>query len=833
MAAEGAHSRRKGADPLDPAAPGDAKPRTEAKPARPPRPLWVKRLKQILAVVALLVMLVVIVGAIVFFKAVDDAKALLPKMERQMDALRTPPSVIVSADGVVLQRIGTEYREPIHKLSEVPTFVQNAVIAAEDRRFWKHSGVDFWSLARVLFTGAQAGRFSAGGSTLEMQLAKLITSHGQKTFQRKFQDIALAYDLGQEWTKEEILKFYLNQVYFGSGAYGIKAAAEVYFDKGLDQITLAEAAMLARCVRRPSDENPFRNLDRAIENRDVVLRTMLHEGMISQAAFDKADHEKVHLNKARRGSFTEPLFAPYFVNHVRAELAENHPDIRLEEGGYTIRTSLDTRAQHVAERAVTDTVQRYARNRVNVGAFVLMNAKGEILAEVGGPSYKKNQFNIIAQGKRPPGSSFKPILYSTAIAEDHFGPDSYLSNAPLTYVDPESHVSWTPKNSNHNENAPGYSMRTALALSVNIPAAHTILQVGVHNVAKMAHDTFGFRSELHEFPALALGASEVSPLEMAQAYSVFMLRGNRAKPHTIVSIEDPEHESPVGEEAGITRNVLAAEVCDQISDMLRGVVTSGTGTAANIIPDARGKTGTTNDSKDAWFCGYAEGLIGVGWVGNENYETGAIRPMASSVFGGTVTARMWATIFSELPKGLTDNATQTLASAWNPPANPGPPRVAPKPEDKVAIVGEPNDPSAKAPPTDGEPGQLMPGEGPNNDPNSQPKTDSGDLGGDPTPVDPGPQPVLRPSNAAPPPALAGQPRPTRRTPVAAPTGVPTHPPAPVVAERRPAAVQPEAMVDVDICVETGLVANEYCPEVVTRHYRKSRVPKRKCRLHHG
>jgi penicillin-binding protein 1A len=785
----------------------------------------------------MVIMLGLIVLSFLFFNEVAATKALLPKIEAEMDKLRTPPSEIVSADGVVIQRLGSEYRDPIHNLSEVPKLVQNAIIAAEDRRFWKHSGVDFWALMRVAFTGAQAGHFGAGGSTLEMQLAKRLTSKGEHTFTRKLHDIALAYNISQELSKDEVLKLYLNQVFFGSGAYGIKAAAQIYFGKSLSQLTVAEAALLARCVRRPSDENPFRNLDRAIENRNVVLGEMLKEGMIPEDTYKRALEEKVHLNRNRRAGNSEPLIAPYFINHVRSELAARD-DIHLDEGGYKVIVTLDTRVQRLAEQAVRETVTKYAGHRVNTAAFVLMNAKGEILAEVGGPDFRKNQYNIISQGKRQPGSGFKPFVYATAIAEKQMTPETHLSNIPFTYVDPQSGAKWTPKNSSKSESAPWYTMRSALASSINISAAHTILDVGVHNVAQLAHDAFGFKSELREFPSLALGASEVSPLEMAQAYSVFLLRGNRAVPHTIASIEDPAQDQTTGGDGYVVHNVISPEVCDQVDSMLRSVVTSGTGTAAMIVPEARGKTGTTNDNKDAWFSGYANGLIGVGWVGHQVYvaatKSYAITPMTSSTFGGTVTAKMWAQIMVGLPKDVIDHAKETLAANWNRPPAPDAPAAGP-------TTGPPTDPNevkVSASDTGAGPDNstLVPGLDGQPSPSGDTTGTTGVVPGQGTagPTDPATNPDrTAPASTGGTPDVPPPPDPRFGTPLH-PGGPRTTPPdAPVrTAASRPAKPT-ETLVPVEICQESGLVANDYCPEVVTKYYRRSRVPKRACTIHHG
>ena len=727
--------------------------------------------------------------------AKNRASELMPSVDTKLAAMQTSQSEIISADGQVIYEGSRERRETV-PLSEIPQMVRDAMIAAEDRRFEEHHGVDYTAIARVLFLGAKEGRFSQGGSTLTMQLAKRMHSEGERSYQRKLIDMALASEMEDKWSKDHILQLYLNQVYFGSGAYGIQTASEVYFGHPVSKLTLAEAAMLARCVRRPTDENPYSNLTRAIENRNIVLRTMLDDGKISQDQYDKAKAAKVHLVRHGKEVNGIPTDAPYVVEATLAEFHRDHPDLHFSDGGIKIYTTINLSLQHFAERAVEDTVARHRGQGVNTGAFVLMDGQGGVMCDVGGADYKRNAFNVIFQGHRQPGSSFKPFVYATALQEGKLQLDSTISNERLTYVDPSTGRVWRPDNDNGRYGGM-VSLRSALANSINVAAARTIIDVGVDNVVRNCHDVFGFKSDLPEYPSLALGACSVAPIEMAEAYSVFMLRGSRPEPYIITKIEDGEGRVIYQASPKIAKNVLAPGVCDDINTLLRAVVTSGTGTRANVVPDARGKTGTTSDNRDAWFCGFANGLVGVGWVGNEKYSKSlkayVPAPMRSSVFGGTVTIEIWTAVMKEAYAKFGDrySRSEQLPSSGDATS----PKLA-RADQNVdkAIPVDPNAPpvtTANKPLADGVP---------------------------PT------APVLSPVSPAP-----------GSTSIANPPD-PTLARAPPVIRPRPQRPKPPAepqYVEVEICADSGELATDYCPEVVTRRFLKGHEPKRHCHLHHG
>lgn len=734
----------------------------------------------------------------------------MPSIESKLQALQVPPSQILSADGkVVLYESELNYRKSI-PLSEVSQAMKDAIVEAEDRRFYEHHGVDFFGIARAVTSRGKQG----GGSTITMQLAKRLHSVGERTMSRKLLDMAIAEKMEEEWSKDHILELYLNQVYFGAGAYGIEAAAETYFGKPAAKLGLGESAMLARCVRRPGDETPFIDYDKAEANRNIVLRIMLDDGKITQQQYDQAhdeDDEK-RLAPPHRDANGRLNRDPYVVAAVMKELKEQFPSVRLLDGGFKVYTNIDWDMQAAVVKAIHHVVAEHAHDRVNNAAFMLMDGEGRVMALGGGADFKKYQYNTVTQSRRQPGSSFKPFVYATAFALGHLDPNSTISNEKLV-IEQDSGEPYVPKNDNGKFGGM-VSVRTALAASINVPAVRTIMDVGPNTVVANAHDVFGFTSDLAAVPSLALGASNVSPWEMAQAYSVFMLRGTRATPFLINKVEDSNGNLVGEEEPKLARNVLNATVCDDVNDLLRAVVTGGTGTRAGVVPDARGKTGTTSSNKDAWFCGFANGLVGVGWVGNEQYSKRLKHyvpmPMNHAVFGGTVTAPFWA----EVMQAAYDKYKDRFAKAEN-----------------LDSVPERTATAAKAVPDDLTKGDtaipIDPSTAPN--PDGSPDQKNLPVNGDPAAVTTGPGhgQSTKPDDSLPPPP----PDPTLAEPR------PIHsPPPPVRTTPRPvvhSAPREVEYVEVEICADSGDLATEYCPETVTRRFVKGRQPRHRCRIHRG
>lgn len=704
----------------------------------------------------------------------------LPELVQQA---RGEPTTIVSSDNKVLLRLAVEYRKEVN-IADVPEIVKKTTLGAEDIRFYEHRGVDAIALGRILLVESLSRGKTTGGSTLTMQLAKLMYTSSERSFERKLKDMALAIQMEKLLTKDQILEFYLNTVYYGEGAYGVGAAADVYFGKKLEELTLAEAALLSRAVRRPSDENPRANLDVAIRNRNVVLKILLDEQQITKEEYDEAVNEEVKLAQERvRFDGTTGKVSPYFVDYVLREVRRVLPDVDLKKGGYRIETTINQQLQARVEREMNRTINNY--RSIRTGAAIIIDRSGRVKAMFGGPSYKADQFNGASQGKRQPGSSFKSFVYLAAVQNG-------IVRSPYGSVDNSAVV--VRENGRTKVIKGGgpqgmVAMRSAIASSYNNAAWNTLARVGPANLVKTLHEELGFVSEIPAVPSLALGSGSVSPLEMAQAYTVFPLRGRRATVFGVERIIGPNGLPVYGADAALKQTKFSERSVDVIDECLRAVVTSGTGRAASGVKHARGKTGTTNDNKDAWFAGYTNDYVGVVWFANP-VRTGkrvVYQVMNSSVMGGKVSAPTWAQIMKATQEILGENASDERDRNRSRDRQTEEERDearerrerSPDPDDRVEPIREPVTTEPATP-----------------DP-TQPENDPASTGGAVTPPAEAPKPA---------------------------TGTST-PPA------REEGTRAET-VTVEICAESGQRATVYCPERVTRTFPKGREPKGRCPLGH-
>ena len=820
-------------------------------------PGWVRFLKWSFVVSTILLLVGGIAGFGYILQKHKEAEGLFADFDSRIRADRAKPSTIYSADGVKLYEVVPERREPINDLDgEVPEFVQKAFLAAEDTRFYDRStAIDYQALGRVVANMGAKG----GGSTITMQLAKLLYSNSERTFQRKVQDASIAQVMEERMTKDQILLVYLNVAYFGEGANGLGAAADVYFGKKPSELSYAEAAMLARCVRRPSDQNPVRNYAKALENAHVVLDIMRQEGWITEAKYEAAMKTRPKIQPPQKRHAPTIRRAGYFVSSVLAELRQRGIDIT--GGGFTITTTLDTALQEKTEREVRQIVAEHRGDGVTTAAFVLVDRDGKILSEVGGLDYRKNSYNVVTMGGLQPGSSFKPIVYATALDKDVINEESFVENTPIK-IKTGKNKYYTPKNSSRTNWGPSIPLRTAFANSVNLPAVHTILKVGPSTVVKYAEEKFGYEpgpgKPMFAGPSLALGSCQVTPLEMAQAYSVFMTGGTRVKPYAIASVVGPDggvvyQGTPTRFNSGLKPGVAAT-----IDRLMEAVVQNGTGKAAQSVPGARGKTGTTNNARDAWFCGYAQGLIGIGWVGNE--RNGRRYAMRDGVFGGTVTVEMW--------RGVMGDAVAKYGAKVSPADEAAKVEDAPKRRRRRDEASDENagdgptittsdetndggsaaggnattDDGSNAPiPADSAPATSAPGNtGPGN---TSPGNTSPASGGDGN-TDSGAV-VFVPKRKGSDGRKKRDPGAPTATSAAAPAsspGVPSTPNPPNSGERpkterrkreTPPPAPKEDTVEVEICADSGALATPYCPETVTRTFARKKRPRTRCPLHRG
>ncbi len=516
-------------------------------------------------------------------------------------------------------------------LDEVPGHLVQAVLATEDRRFYEHWGIQVPALARAFLANLRAGRTSQGGSTITQQLARNLFLTHERTITRKIKEALLTIRLERIYTKDEILGMYFNQIYYGSGAHGVRSAAREYFGRELSDLTLGECALLAGIPANPTLFDPRRRPENAKGRQQVVLSSMVDYGAIRPEAAEEALREPIEL--AVREERT--MRSPYFVEYVRQDLVERYGADRLYRDGLEVTTTLDWTIQEAAEEALERHLRRLEDvNQYDVvrdsawvapespfvtspyvqGAIVVLDtATGEIVAMVGGRSYWESKFNRAVQARRQPGSSFKPFVYAAAI-EQGIGPSSIILDEPLVVPMPNGDV-YKPENQKRNFRGP-MTMRFALSRSVNVPAVRMILTVGPEAAVDVARRC-GIRGRILPFPSTALGASEVTLIDLTGAYTVFPNLGILHRPRAIIEVRD-RNGSILDADEMVTQEALSAPVAGVMTSLLEEVMNHGTGASARwkgITAPAGGKTGTMDDYTDALFVGFtSEYTCGV-WVG--------------------------------------------------------------------------------------------------------------------------------------------------------------------------------------------------------------------------
>lgn len=529
---------------------------------------------------------------------------------------------IFSADQVLLKELYVEKRDPV-ALSRVPEYLQTALLTTEDRRFYEHSGLAVRGILRAMVQNMRRGRFAQGASTLTQQLAKTLFLTPRKTISRKLREAILSIQLERRYTKDEILALYLNQVYFGSGAYGVASAARVYFGKPVQDLTLAQCALIAGLPKSPSRYSPLVNPELALKRRDIVLRQMLATGAIDNREYAEALDEK--LPEPR--SSTQKSKAPYFIDFIVDNLETAIGASLLYKGGLTVHTTLSLEFQNAAEQAMADGLKQLESRRlenqlkhpVPQGALVAINIQtGGILAMVGGRDGSAMPFNRATAARRQPGSAFKPILYALAI-ERGFQPHDKILDAPVVFSTPSQDGEWEPQNFS-KEYAGEVCLRWALAHSKNIPAVRLLDKLGPSSVIQFAR-SLGLRGPLLPNLSMALGTSEVDLLELTAAYAAFANQGKYTRPYGITTVTDDEGQTiwRIKPEQRIAMSRSGAAV---ITNMLEAVIQEGTGQRAKILPGPlAGKTGTTDEYKDALFIGYSPHIAAGAWVGNDEAST--------------------------------------------------------------------------------------------------------------------------------------------------------------------------------------------------------------------
>lgn len=530
-----------------------------------------------------------------------------------------PPNVkIVSVDGSLVANRGMTGGEAVG-LHEMSPYIPQAVMAIEDRRFYSHFGVDPIGLARAVFTNVVGRRFTQGGSTLTQQLAKNLFLKPDRTLERKVQEVLLALWLEHEHTKDQILEMYLNRVYFGSGAYGVEAASRRYFGKSARDVTLAEAALLAGLLKAPSRLSPARDPKAAEARAQLVLGAMRQEGMIG----DKELSTAMSAPATRAASFWTGS-----ENYVADRIMEELPGLIGDVGtDIVVDTTVDLTLQKLAETSIRRLIDDSGKKlNVSQGALVSIDNSGAVRAMVGGYDYANSQFDRASEARRQPGSAFKPFVYLAAMEQGRT-PDSTRVDAPIRIG------KWTPENYNGKYYGK-VTLATALAKSLNSVAAQLAMEVGPGSVVEVAH-RMGIESSLQANTSLALGTSEVTPLELTAAYVPFANGGYRPQVHFISRITTTEGKVLYANAGNGSPRVISSEAVGQMNAMMAETMVDGTARKAAFAWPAAGKTGTSQNSRDAWFVGYTANLTTGVWFGNDD---GA--PM-KKVTGGALPAMAW------------------------------------------------------------------------------------------------------------------------------------------------------------------------------------------------
>ena len=546
----------------------------------------------------------------------------LPQI-RNLESFK-PSSVtrIYSADEVLLAEFFLEKRDPV-PIKMIPDNLKKALIVTEDRSFYQHSGIDLKGILRAILRDIKAGKFVEGASTITQQLSKTLFLKPRKTLLRKAKEAFLSFQIERRYTKDEILELYLNQVYFGSGAYGVESAARIYFGKPVSDLDLSECALLAGLPKSPSRYSPLIDKDLALKRRNIVLKQMKDTKGITQAVYNRA--KEAPLNLAKQDKTRDK--APYFIDFIKFLLENTIGSSRLYKGGLTVVTTLDFKLQKAAEFAAEKGLsalehrmkQQFIKNPAPQCALVSLDVlSGGILAMVGGRDYLKTPFNRATIARRQPGSAFKPIVYAYAI-EQGFSQNKIILDAPVAFKTGNRKKEWQPHN--FSEDYKGeMTLRTALTLSENIPAVRLIEMLGPSSVAGFAH-ALGIKSPLYPNLSLALGTSGVKLINLTAAYSVFPNKGKLIEPYGVMEVVDGNGRL-VWRVKPNKKAVISRESAAVITDMLRSVIQDGTGKKAKTIQrPIAGKTGTTNEYKDALFIGFSPSITTGVWVGQDTFTT--------------------------------------------------------------------------------------------------------------------------------------------------------------------------------------------------------------------
>ena len=611
------------------------------RPARPrpgQRPKGRGGLRAAGLVLLTLLVALLITGGVVY----ASISASLPDPNAALGKGRDQTTTILDRDGRVLTRLYAEQNRSDRTLDRIPTALKQAVIATEDQRFYEHAGVDPTGIARAVVNDVVLRRKAQGGSTITQQYVKQAFVGTESTLRRKVAEAMLANRIEKRYSKDEILELYLNTIYFGHGAYGVESAAQAYFGKSVEKLSVPEAAMIAGVIKSPGRYSPYLEPAAAKNRRDTVLGQMRAQNYLKAEAYAKAVATPVKTS----GLKSAATAAPYFVEWIKQLLGEKYGQEQIYRGGLVVRTTLDLAAQRAAEKAISGALDH--KGDPSAALVAVEPGTGAVIAMVGGRDFKTQQYNVAVQGQgRQPGSAFKPFVLATAL-DQGVSPEKTFESGPVKLA--VGSQTWSVTGAGGGARGP-MRLRKATEKSVNSVYAKLILDVSPEKVVATA-EKLGLRKGMNPVPTIALGGLEtgVTPLEMADAYATLAAGGRHAVPYGIAEVKDAKGKVLFTAKAQ-TDDAIEPAVAYLTTDILRGVIAHGTGKSAAIGRPAAGKTGTTQEYRDAWFVGYTPQISAAVWVGFPGEQKAMTSIHGGPVTGGSIPAKIWAEFMRGALKG--------------------------------------------------------------------------------------------------------------------------------------------------------------------------------------
>jgi penicillin-binding protein 1A len=621
--------------------------RKDRKEEQEEKESWIKaKFKKAVLFISLFIIIfpIVAAGGAYFFLTYN-----LPTVQSLKEYKPSVVTLVYSEDNKVIGEFFIERRYTV-PISQIPPLLIQAFVAAEDAHFFEHKGIDYISILRAAFKNIERMEIAQGGSTITQQIIKSLLLTPQKSFSRKIKEAVLAHRIEKSLTKNEILNLYLNQIYLGHGAYGVEAAAKTYFGKTVKDLNLAEIALIAGLPKAPATYSPFRYADRAKARQLYVLDRMVERGYITPEDAEKANKTIIHL-MPNEGRFQ--MEAPYFTEYIRKYVIEKYGDEKLYRGGLKIYTELNLSMQKAAEKACKQGIEEFEQREgykqkkgssVQVALLCMDVHTGSIRALVGGRDFSQNEFNRAIQSRRQPGSAFKPIIYAAAL-DKGFTPASLINDSPVTYSSGVKGEPWRPENYD-GEYHGLTTLRKALTNSVNVVTVKILDRIGVNYVINYARN-LGVKSPLASDLTLALGSSGVSLLELVRAYATFPSQGVLMEPVFITKIVD--RDGVVLEESRPRMiQVITPQTAYLMTSILQSVVEEGTGKKVSALHyPCAGKTGTTNEFRDAWFIGFTPDLIAGVWIGFDDR-----RPLGRGETGAQAASPIWLYFMQRVVEGM-------------------------------------------------------------------------------------------------------------------------------------------------------------------------------------